>query len=169
MATAGDVNGDGHADFLIGAEYASAGAGTAHLYLGAATPLATAWNGTSATQRIDLTSPDGGNALFGGSMASTGDINGDGYSDFIVGANNAGAGAGTAHLYLGAATLSAASWNGTQPAKRVDLTSPDGAGGLFGYSVASADRVDAGATSYVARRRFAPGAAGLAAVPQHGG
>jgi hypothetical protein len=166
VATAGDVNGDGYADFLIGAEYASSGSGTAHLYLGAATPLATAWNGALASQRIDLTSPDGSNGLFGASMASTGDVNGDGYTDFVVGANNAGAGAGTAHLYLGAATPSAAAWNGAQPAMRVDLTSPDGTGGLFGYSVAS---VDDDTASCPARQRFASGAAGLAAVPPHGG
>lgn len=169
VTTAGDVNGDGYADFLIGAQYANSGSGTVHLYLGAATPQATAWNGTSATQRIDLTSPDGGNALFGASMTSIGDVNGDGYTDFVVGANNAGAGAGTAHLYLGAATLSAAAWNGTQPMMRIDLTSPDGAGGLFGNSVANVDRVDVGTASCMVWRPFASRAAGPSAVLRRGG
>jgi hypothetical protein len=142
VTSAGDVNGDGYADFLIGALNAGSNAGAAHLYFGSATPSATAWNRPSLTARIDLINPDGAGALFGASVASAGDVNGDGYADFVVGAEGVSTGAGAAHLYLGAATPSAAVWNGAAPTKRLNLANPDGAGARFGASVASVGDVN---------------------------
>jgi hypothetical protein len=138
VASAGDVNGDGYADFVIGA----LDAGAAHVYFGSASPSATAWNRPSLTARIDLINPDGIGALFGASVASAGDVNGDGYADFLVGAEGVGTGAGAAHLYLGAATPSVAVWNGVAPTKRINLANPDGAGARFGASVASVGDVN---------------------------
>ncbi|HMG23187.1 MAG TPA: hypothetical protein VK607_17750, partial [Kofleriaceae bacterium] len=137
MASAGDVDRDGYGDFLIGA----AKAGAVHLYFGMASPGAADWSAAAAARRIDLTSPDGV-AAFGGSLAGAGDVNGDGYADFLIGAAGANAATGAAHLYLGAAAPKAASWNGDPHAGRIDLTNPDGATASFGYAVASADDVN---------------------------
>lgn len=142
VTSAGDVNGDGFADFLIGADGANAAAGAAHLYLGSAAPGANAWNGPSPAGRLDLTNPDGANAAFGASAASAGDVNNDGFADFLISALGASSNSGAAHLYLGSATPSAADWNRPLLTRRIDLTNPDGAGAVFGSSVASAGDVN---------------------------
>ncbi len=150
VSGAGDVNGDGFSDFVIGAEKTN----SAHLYLGAATipglgqgapsptPVPTAWNGAAPVGRFDLVNPDGANAQFGGSVAGAGDVNGDGFADFLVGARGASKTTGAAHLFLGGATLLASNWNAPSPVKRVDPASPDGASS-FGAAVAAAGDINA--------------------------
>ena len=81
VAAAGDVNGDGYADVIVGAPNWSndeQDEGRAVVYLGSATGLATSpiWS-VESHQR---------SAYFGMSVATAGDVNGDGYSDVIVGA-----------------------------------------------------------------------------------
>ena len=141
VTCAGDVNGDGFADFLVAARTANADAGAAHLYLGSPTLDAVAWN--TGTRRVDLVDPDGDSAVFGSAVASAGDVNGDGFADFVIGAEGAGSRAGAAHVYLGAAALNAARWNGAgSAADRIDLANPDGAGARFGGAAASAGDVN---------------------------
>jgi hypothetical protein len=94
VAGAGDVNGDGYADVLVAAASALTATGRVYLYLGSATGLPTA----AATV---LTGPDGTLSNFGVSIASAGDINGDGYADVVVGADRVGSLAGRVYLYLG--------------------------------------------------------------------
>jgi hypothetical protein len=134
LASAGDVNGDGYSDFLIGAD----GAEVVHLYLGFAAANAASWNGASPSRRIDLASPGGSGSRFGISAASARDVDGDGYGDFVIGADTAidRMAQGTAYLYLGSATLDGTGWSGMSPSMRRDLVGPDGAGGHFGNSVA---------------------------------
>jgi hypothetical protein len=91
-AGAGDVNGDGYGDVIVGAPADSndlGGQGRVYVYHGAAGGLDT------IAARILETSVAG--AIFGNSVATAGDVNGDGYADVIVGAP----GAGRAHVYLG--------------------------------------------------------------------
>jgi hypothetical protein len=138
VATAGDVNGDGYSDVIVGALQHDAGAGAgadrgqAYLYLGSASGLATAPAWTA--------SGDENNALLGASVATAGDVNGDGYADVIVGAYAHDAGAGTnanrgrAYVYLGEAGGLAANplWTG----------SGDENGAFYGDCVSSAGDVD---------------------------
>ncbi len=135
VASAGDVNGDGYGDLIIGAHYA-AGTGQAYIYLGGA-------NGITANQQpVTLTGPDGDHGEFGISVSSAGDVNGDGYADVVVGAEEVVDNRGRAYIYLG----SAAGVSATQ--SPVVLTGPDGVGGpgapdgYFGHSVASAGDVN---------------------------
>jgi Ca2+-binding RTX toxin-like protein len=91
VASAGDVNGDGFADVIVGAPYAS-GSGASYVVFGQAFGFAS---------NIDLSSLDGSNGFklsgeaagdrSGFSVASAGDVNGDGFADLIVGARDAGA------------------------------------------------------------------------------
>jgi hypothetical protein len=95
VAGAGDVNGDGFGDVIVGAPYASSGPandGRALLYLGSPSGISTtaAWSKTGGQA----------NAHFGISVAGAGDVNGDGYSDVIIGADGH-SGGGAAFVYLG--------------------------------------------------------------------
>jgi len=148
LAGIGDVNGDGYADFAIGAELYNGGnsfveLGAAHVYLGSANPVETRWNGAAAIQRIDLVSPDGSRGGFGAVLAGTGDVNGDGFADFVVGNPTIGQGRGAAHVYLGAAVIDPGAWNSAiTHVSRIDLFNPDGAGAGFGGSAAGAGDVN---------------------------
>jgi SdrD B-like protein/FG-GAP repeat protein/VCBS repeat protein len=132
VATAGDVNGDGYADILVGAPYydgAATDQGAAYLYLGSASgpPLFPGWSVES----------DQTNAALGWSVASAGDVNGDGFADVIVGApgyDNGQTNEGRAYVYLGGASGLAAS-----PAWTAE-GNENGDG--FGISVASAGDVN---------------------------
>ena len=146
VASAGDVNGDGYADVVVGANRASlvsnaaaTGNGRAYLYLGRASGLPTAPSTTLNDPNTNFS-----NDFFGYSVASAGDVNGDGYADVVVGASqastvsNAGnTGNGRTYLYLGSAS-------GLPTTPGTTLNDPNTAitGDLFGYSVASAGDVN---------------------------
>ena len=76
---AGDVDGDGYADVIVGAPDANAGAGAVHVYLGGPTMLARKPSTTIA-------GPDVAFGGFGSVVAMAGDVNGDGFADVLVGA-----------------------------------------------------------------------------------
>jgi hypothetical protein len=97
LASAGDMNGDGAADFAVGSPQGSAGPGRVAVYWGGA-----ALDTIADVQLTGATAND----YFGASVAMAGDINGDGYSDIVVGAyyNDAGGtNAGRAYVYFGGA------------------------------------------------------------------
>ena len=99
VANAGDVNGDGFGDVIVAAPYydAAAGAdeGRVFLYLGSAAGLSSSpsW----------FKSGGQANARLGIDVAGAGDVNGDGFSDVIIGADGYGA-TGAAFVYLGRPT-----------------------------------------------------------------
>jgi Ca2+-binding RTX toxin-like protein len=144
VASAGDVNGDGYADIVIGAPDADphgSGSGAAYVVFGKAGGF---------TPNIDLATLNGstGFALSGaaagnftGTSVHSGDFNGDGYADVIIGAP--GAVHGTTYVVFGHAGAFAAN---------LDLSSLAGASGTLlitsapfsrnveaGWSVSSGD------------------------------
>jgi hypothetical protein len=108
VASAGDVNGDGFADLVVGApNYGSTTAGHAYVYLGSATGLPTTASATLTNPDPQTLPgpPDGrGGSNFGGVVATAGDVNGDGYSDVLVTNNGYSGSTGRAFVYLGGAT-----------------------------------------------------------------
>ncbi len=90
VAGAGDVNGDGFADVIVG-EYGFSGGMP---YRGRAWIVPGSKNGPRTNQTWDITG-DSTNAYLGEFVAAAGDVNGDGYDDVFVG------GVSFTALYLG--------------------------------------------------------------------
>ena len=133
VAAAGDVNGDGFGDVLVGALQYDNGhnnEGRSFLYLGSPAGLATAAAWTAESNQND--------AAFGYSVATAGDVNGDGFSDVIVGSpnfDNGQADEGRAYVYLGSAS-------GLNPVANWTAEANQGLAG-FGISVSTAGDVNA--------------------------
>lgn len=150
VAGAGDVNGDGFADLIIGASgatFASGSSGTSYVVFGRASGFAS---------NIELSALDGSNGFkingeassdhSGYSVAGASDVNGDGIADLIIGAPYAdpsGIDTGAAYVVFGQASGFASS---------LDLSALDGSNGFkingeardyrSGFSVAGAGDVN---------------------------
>jgi len=126
VANAGDVNGDGYADVIVGAPGAQLGGvntGAAYLYFGGP--------GLHDTPVLVLVGPAPG-GLFGTSVAGAGDLNGDGFDDLIIGAPQAEF-AGRAYVFFG----------GSPPDAIPDMVTNEGdAGAYVGFSVAGGKDVN---------------------------
>jgi hypothetical protein len=111
VAGAGDVNGDGFADVVIGApldDQAGLDSGRIYVFHGSQAGLSPMpnWSRHTPLQVRNRHSSDQ-NGYFGAAVASAGDVNGDGYADIVVGAHFAeedDADEGVAFLFLGSAT-----------------------------------------------------------------
>ena len=133
VASAGDVNGDGRADVIVGApEYGADQGGAAFVFVSTETGLA---SGTPVTAAVTIAS-DAPGAELGASVASAGDVNGDGFGDVIVGAPDYAVN----EVALGSAWIVRGGPNGSDPnaVTRV-FGAPDS---LFGTSVAGAGDVN---------------------------
>ena len=145
VGTAGDVNGDDYDDLIVGAPWydnGEADEGRACVYLGSADGLLTdpAWTAEGNQP----------GARFGHSVGTAGDVNGDGFDDFIVGAPGYDVDqpdedrafvvvedAGAVFVYHGLG-----SDGNVLPATLAWTAEGDQAGGRFGFAVGAAGDVD---------------------------
>jgi len=148
VASAGDVNGDGFADIIIGARGADPGgdsyAGESYVVFGKAGGFAAnlnlaTLNGKNGFRINGIDTFD----FSGDSVASAGDINGDGFADIIVGAYGANNYAGASYIVFGKAsgfapTLNLSTLNGTNGFRLDGIVADD----VSGKSVASAGDVN---------------------------
>ncbi|GAB0056714.1 hypothetical protein SIID45300_01025 [Candidatus Magnetaquicoccaceae bacterium FCR-1] len=127
VSRAGDVNGDGIGDLLIGASSSDVGgmdSGAAYVVFGKSD-----W---SSTATLDLANLDGGNGfrlagpsaivMSGHSVHNAGDINGDGCDDLIIGAPVLGNTQGGAYVVFG----SQSAWSPS-----IDLSTLNGSNGFL--------------------------------------
>lgn len=132
VGSAGNVNGDGYDDVIIGADRYDNGQtdeGAAYVYHGSASGVVDSVDWSKEIDQDD--------AYFGFAVAGAGDVNNDGYADVIIGApnfDNGQADEGRVYLYHGSASGLAASF--------AVVMEPNQAGALYGYAVASAGDVN---------------------------
>jgi hypothetical protein len=101
VSSAGDVNGDGLADVIVGAHGANSRAGKSYVVFGK--------TGSTAVNLNDVAAGTGGFVINGQvagdgsgiSVRSSGDVNGDGLADVIVGAPGSNSGAGKSYVVFG--------------------------------------------------------------------
>jgi len=133
VSSAGDVNGDGFDDIIIGAPYYSNGEsfeGAAFIYLGST-------DGPSIIADFIFES-DQSESSFGLSVASAGDINGDGYDDILIGApdfDNGESDEGVVFLHLGSPSGPSLTYDWMAESDQPYFTS-------FGKSVSSAGDIN---------------------------
>jgi hypothetical protein len=104
LAAAGDVNGDGLDDFLIGAESANPNgndSGRAYLVFGTTTgfPSPLTLSSLNGSNGVKFDGEAAGDHA-GASVSSAGDINGDGFADVLIGAIDRGSN-GSAYVVFG--------------------------------------------------------------------
>lgn len=148
LAAAGDVDGDGLADILIGAPEADAAgedAGRVYVVFGKADHESLTLFDVAEGRGGFVIEAEGAGDLLGTSVAGIGDVNADGRDDLLMGAPSndaAGEDAGRAYLLLGKAdgdTVDLA-----DASTRADLFALDGeqAGDRFGFEVSGLEDLD---------------------------
>ena len=138
VSSAGDVNGDGFDDLIVGA-YRAAGqvsqSGAAYVVFGKASGFAANVDVTALTGANGFKlSGETANDNVGFSVAAAGDVNGDGFADVVIGAPNAdpnaNASSGAAYVVFGKAAGFAAN---------INLSTLDGTNGFVVNGVAASD------------------------------
>jgi hypothetical protein len=107
IAQAGDVNGDGYADILVGAPYHNSKTGRIYLVFGGAEIISggilrlSDLNGTNGFKIDGETTSDYNVGYDGDFWIKGGDVNGDVYSDLLIGALGFNGGTGRSYVIFG--------------------------------------------------------------------
>ncbi|MBM4367131.1 MAG: VCBS repeat-containing protein, partial [Deltaproteobacteria bacterium] len=123
---AGDVNGDGYDDLIVGAYGYSSSAGAAYVYYGSS-------SGITTSGAVTVSSISGAGTEFGRCVSGAGDVNNDGYDDVVIGADKYSTDIGRVYvLHGGAGSLDTTA----------DTTIGGGSTSYFGFACDSAGDVD---------------------------
>jgi hypothetical protein len=141
-ASAGDVNGDGYGDVLVGASKSDTNgsdSGSAYIFHGSASGVS---SGSASSVAATALNGDGADDWFGHGLGGVGDIDGDGFSDVAIAAphdDNNGAGSGSVFVFHGSASGVMA---GTATTAADTVLVGDDAEDEFGHSVDGAGDVN---------------------------
>ncbi len=136
VANAGDVNGDGIDDMLVGAYVNNSGAGVTYLFYGkGGLDLSTIFASQADVTFTGIAADD----WSGWSVSGAGDVNSDGYADILIGAYQAESFAGQSYLFYGGNALSTSISLSTADVTFTGLAAND----LSGFAVSSAGDVNA--------------------------
>ncbi len=184
-SSAGDVNGDGMDDLLIGAPYADGGgtdSGETYLILGRSTANWQALTDANGDFNLDNMSDANNTVRFlgrnasdnaGYSVSSAGDVDNDGYADLLIGAlyaDGGGTDSGETYLILGRSTVTWQTLTDASGNFNLDnLTEANGmvrflgrnAGDISGWSVSSAGDVNNDGYDDILTSAIAAGAGGV--------
>jgi hypothetical protein len=138
ISFAGDINGDGYEDFIVGAKSANSNAGAAYVVYGNANGIgASLTDGTiDSSKGFKITGPAASN--LGLSVSGGGDFNGDGFSDMLVGTD----GARNAYVVYGSATPTAVDLSAGTIASNQGYKIIGGAGSTLGVSLATSGDIN---------------------------
>ncbi|MCP4382235.1 MAG: hypothetical protein GY798_12625, partial [Hyphomicrobiales bacterium] len=162
VSSAGDVNGDGFDDLIVGADRGDDGgngAGEAYVVFGSGSGFGSDVVGRQVIDLSSLSAAEGfiiqGDAAgdrVGRSVSSAGDVNGDGFDDLVLGAHygdDGGTEAGEAYVVFGSGSGFGSDVVGRQVIDLSSLSAAEGfiiqgdeAGDLAGWSVSSAGDVN---------------------------
>jgi len=106
VSAAGDVNGDGIDDIIIGANSTDSGTGAAYVIYGSKNPVDIDLSDytLAAASTGFVVKGTAANDQLGFSVKTVGDLNSDGFSDVVIGAPNQG-GTGAVHVIYGGKSL----------------------------------------------------------------
>lgn len=127
VSSAGDFNGDGYGDIIVGADRIHGFNGRAYLYLGRS-------SGLNTRPAIVFSAPDGREGYFGWALTS-GDFDDDGFTDIVVGETDALDLQGRAHVFLGE-DITTGIWPIRRSAPELILTGDYTSTAYFGQTLA---------------------------------
>ena len=127
VSSAGDVNHDGFGDLIVGAPLANGGAGAAFVVFGHSGSVgAIDYDHLSPSQGFEILGFAAGE-FAGWNVSSAGDVNGDGFSDLIIGEGDNTGTTGKAFVVLGKASgFGTVNGAGTAVVNLGSLSSSDG-------------------------------------------
>jgi hypothetical protein len=121
VSWAGDMNGDGIPDFIVGAFYANSYAGKAYVIYGGSSLSNIDLDNLTIEQGFMISGNNYHDGI-GYSVSWAGDVNKDGYADIIVGSDYINTSSGKAYIIFGGPSLVNVNVNSLTPTQGITIT-----------------------------------------------